>query len=75
MNLTYAPQPLYAALHAAEFPAQALLRLRPDLQSRPVVVLEGAAPVESVCAMNTHARRRGASLRMTLVEAEGLNGL
>ena len=75
MNLTYAPQPLYAALHAAEFPAQALLRLRPDLQSRPVVVLEGAAPVESVCAMNTHARRRGASLRMTRVEAEGLNGL
>ena len=75
MNLTYTPEPLYAAVHAAEFPAQALLRLRPDMQSRPVVVLEGAAPLESVCAMNTHARRCGASLRMTRVEAETLSGL
>ena len=32
---------LYACVHAAEFPAQALLRLRPDLQSQPVAVLEG----------------------------------
>jgi len=75
MNLLHKPQPLYAAVHAAEFPAQSLLRLRPDLQSRPVVVLEGEAPIQSLCAMNTHARRRGASLRMTRVEAESLNGL
>ena len=32
---------LYACAHAAEFPAQALLRLRPDLRSKPVAVLEG----------------------------------
>jgi len=75
MSLSHTPSSLYAAVYAAEFPAQALLRLRLDLHSRPVVVLEGEAPLESVCAMNTHARRRGASLRMTRLEAEGLNGL
>jgi protein ImuB len=75
MNISQTPQPLFAAVHAAEFPAQAWLRLRPDLQSQPVVVLEGNAPLESVCAMNMRARRRGASLRMTRVEAKELNGL
>ncbi len=75
MNISRTPQPLYAAVHAAEFPAQALLRLRPDLQSHPVVVLEGEAPLESVCAMNTHARRRGASLRMTRIHVEELKGM
>jgi protein ImuB len=75
MNIVRTPGSLYAAVYAAEFPAQALLRLRPDLRSRPVVVLEGEAPGESVCAMNMHARRRGAALRMTRVEAEELSGL
>ena len=34
-------QNLYACVHAEEFPAQALLRLRSDLQSQPVAVLDG----------------------------------
>jgi protein ImuB len=63
---------LYAAVHAAEYPAQALLRLRLDLQSKPVVILQGKAPLESVCAMNIHARQRGAALRMTRIEVEEL---
>jgi protein ImuB len=75
MNISRTPRPLYAALRAAEFPAQALLRLRPDLQSHPVVVLEGEAPLESVCAMNIHARKRGASMHMTRIEVEELSGL
>jgi len=75
MNVSRIPPPLYAAVHAAEFPAQALLRLRPDLQSKPIAVLDGKSPLESVCAMNLHARKRGASLRMTRVEAEELSGL
>ncbi|MHB2006944.1 MAG: Y-family DNA polymerase [Acidobacteriaceae bacterium] len=66
---------LYACVHAAEFPAQALLRLRPDLQSQAVAVLEGRAPQEMVCAMNGHARRKGVTLGMTRLEAEGINGL
>ncbi|MGB7548337.1 MAG: DNA polymerase Y family protein [Terracidiphilus sp.] len=66
---------LYACVHAAEFPAQALLRLRQDLQAEPVAVLEGSAPQETVCALNQHARRRGAALGMTRLEAEGIGGL
>jgi protein ImuB len=66
---------LYACAYAAEFPAQALLRLQPDLAAEPVAVLEGQAPEESVCALNGQARRRGAALGMTRLEAESLGGL
>src|ERR1035437_3396343 len=66
---------LYACVHAAEFPAQALLRLRQDLQTEPVAVLEGRAPQEFVCAMNRHALRRGAALGMTRLDAEAISGL
>src|SRR5664279_2724175 len=65
-------QQLYACLHAAEFPAQALLRLRPDLQSLPVAVLQGRAPIEQVCSMNRLARLQGAATGMTRLEAEAL---
>ena len=58
-------QQLYACVHAAEFPSQALLRLRPDLQSLPVAVLEGRAPLEQVCSMNRLARLQGAATGMT----------
>jgi protein ImuB len=66
---------LYASAYAAEFPAQALLRQRPDLRSKPIVVLEGQPPDEMICAMNRLARRRGAALGMTRLEAESLQGL
>jgi protein ImuB len=66
---------LYACAYAAEFPAQALLRLRPDLAAAPVAVLEGRAPQESVCALNRNARLLGAALGMTRLEAESIEGL
>jgi hypothetical protein len=66
---------LYACIHAAEFPAQALLRLRTDLQTHPVAVLDGPAPQETVCSLNRHAVQQGAVLGMTRLEAEGLSGL
>jgi protein ImuB len=66
---------LYLCVHAAEFPAQALLRLRPEMQSQPVAVLEGRAPLEAVCALNRHAERRGAVHGMTRLEAEAIAGL
>ena len=65
-------QGLYACVHAAEFPSQALLRLRSDLQSLPVAVLEGRAPLEQVCSMNRNARQLGAAGGMTRLEAEAL---
>ena len=63
---------LYAAVHAAEFPAQAILRLRPDLQSKPVVILDGAPPQERVCSLNLHARKCGIVAGMTRLEIEEL---
>ena len=63
---------LFACVHAAEFPAQALVRLQPELQSEPVVVIEGRPPHEFVCAMNAHAVRRGATLGMTRLDAEAV---
>jgi protein ImuB len=66
---------LYACVHVSEFPAQALLRLRPDLKGRPVVVLHGETTQESVCSFNQLAQRRGATLGMTKLDAEGVTGL
>ncbi len=66
---------LYACIHAAEFPAQALLRLRPSLHAAPLAVLEGRAPLETVCSINTRAHRAGAARQMTRVEAEAIPGL
>jgi protein ImuB len=66
---------LYACVHAAEFPAQALLRLRTDLQSQPVAVLDGPASQETICSLNRHAVQRGAVLGMTRLEAEDISGM
>jgi protein ImuB len=63
---------LYACVHAAELPAQALLRLRPELRAQPVVILDGPAAQQTVCALNQHARRRGAALGMARLDAESL---
>jgi protein ImuB len=69
------PNAVYACVHAAEFPAQALLRLRPDLRSEPIAVIEGRPPHEFVCAMNRPALQKGAALGMTRLDAEGLGGI
>jgi protein ImuB len=61
---------LYACLYAREFPAQALLRLRPELREQPCVVMEGAVPLEQVCSLNTKARLLGMVRGMTRVEVD-----
>ena len=66
---------LYLCAWAAEFPAQALLRLRTDWQTEPAVVLDGRAPEEWVCSLNRLAERRGAAVGMTRLEAESMQGL
>ncbi|MFZ1941447.1 MAG: DNA polymerase Y family protein [Terracidiphilus sp.] len=66
---------LYLCVLAVEFPAQARLRLNTDLQTEAVVVMEGRAPQEWVCAMNRLAERKGAAVGMTRLEAESVNGL
>jgi protein ImuB len=64
---------LYVCAWAAEFPAQALLRLRTDWQTEPVVVLDGRAPEEWVCSLNRLAERSGAAVGMTRLEVESMN--
>jgi protein ImuB len=66
---------LYLAIHAAEFPAQALLRLRPELRAQPVAVLDGPALQQTVCSLNRNAVQRGAVHGMTRLEAESIAGL
>jgi protein ImuB len=66
---------LYAALYVREFPAQAALRLRPALLEQPCAILDGTAPSEFVCAMNTKARTRGVRHGMTRVEVETISSV
>ena len=53
-----------------EFPAQSLLRLRPELHSKPCVVIEGEPPSQYVCSLNTKARLAGLARGMTRVEVD-----
>jgi protein ImuB len=64
------PAELYACLFAKEFPAQAMLRLRPELREKPFVVMEGEPPLQTVCSCNVKARRLGIAHGMTRVEVE-----
>jgi protein ImuB len=66
---------LYACLHLREFPLQSYVRLRPDLKSVPVAVLDGWPPTETVCSFNRAARQLGCASGMTRVEAESIPGL
>jgi protein ImuB len=61
---------LYACLYANEFPAQALLRLRPELHSSPCVVMDGQPSFRQVCSLNTKARLLGMDHGMTRVEVD-----
>ena len=61
---------LYACLYVREFPAQALLRLRPELHAAACVVMAGEAPTEEVCSLNTKARLSGMKYGMTRIEVE-----
>ena len=65
-----APPALYACLYAREFPAQAMLRLRPALRAHPVAVLEGEPPRQFVCACNGRAAALGVTHGMTRAELE-----
>src|ERR1700733_15494827 len=60
----------YACLDAREFPLQALLRLRPQLQNKPVAVLDGEPPFEQVCSLNDPALALGIAPGMTKLEME-----
>jgi protein ImuB len=60
----------YACLYAPEFPAQAMMRLRPELRERACVVFEGDPPMQQVCSCNAKARILGIERGMTRVEVD-----
>jgi protein ImuB len=60
----------YACLDAREFPLQALLRLRSELQGKPVAVFDGEPPFEQVCSLNDPALTLGIAPGMTKLEME-----
>lgn len=64
------PAELYACLYAKEFPAQTLLRLRPELRDKPCVVMEGEPPLQRVCSLNTKGRLLRITHGMTSVEVD-----
>jgi protein ImuB len=61
---------IFACIYAKEFPAQALLRLRPQLRNKPCVVMQGDPPLEEVCSLTRKARSLGMARGMTQVEVE-----
>jgi protein ImuB len=64
------PAEIYACLYVTEFPAQALLHLRPELREQPCVVMEGEPPLQRVCSLNRRAHLLGMVRGMTQVEVE-----
>ena len=64
------PAELYACLYIKEFPAQALLRLRPELRDKPCVIMDGQPPLQQVCSLTRKARTLGLVRGMTQVEVE-----
>ena len=70
-SLMMKPAELYACLYAKEFPAQALLRLRPVLHSKPCVVMEGeAAFTTGLLAQHKGTAARHRTQGMTRVEVD-----
>jgi len=69
------PAEIYACVHAREFPAQALLRLRPELREQPCVVMEGEPPLQQVCSLDRRARSLGLVHGMTQVEVDTFPGV
>lgn len=65
------PAELYACIYIREFPAQALLRLRPDLKDCACVVMDGEPPFEEVCSLNTKARLLGIECGMSRTDVDG----
>jgi protein ImuB len=68
-EMTKAPE-LYACVYAKEFPAQAMLRLRPELRDKPCVVMEGKPPLQYACSHNAKAHILGVARGMTAVEID-----
>ena len=61
---------MFACIYVANFPVAAALRTEPELQARPVAILEGNPPLEKIIAVNEAASRLGITPGMTKAQAE-----
>jgi protein ImuB len=67
--------PCFACIFVPDFPAEAILRIEPELRARAIAVLEGKPPMEKVFALNEEARRIGIDPGMTKVQVEPFSDL
>lgn len=67
--------PVYLCLHLRDFAAQTLVRLEPELRKRPVAILDGDPPLETVFALNQSARNLGLDPGMSRLQAESFEGV
>jgi protein ImuB len=61
---------LYLCLYAREFPIQAMLRFRPELRQKLVVIMEGEVPFQQVCSFNHSAHKLGVATGMSRAEMD-----
>jgi protein ImuB len=65
----------FACIFVLDFPAEAILRIEPELRTRAVAVLEGKPPLEKVFSLNEEARRIGIDPGMSRVQVEAYGDL
>jgi protein ImuB len=65
----------FASLFVPDFPAQAVIRLEPELRGKPVGILAGAPPLTKVFAVNREARDLGVQTGMTKAQTEAFQGI
>ncbi len=65
----------FACIFVPDFPVQAVVRLEPELLSKPVAVFSGAPPLTRVRAANRDARGLGVESGMTKIQAEAFTGI
>ena len=60
----------FASIYVPSFTVQATMRAEPALQGRPIAILDGVAPLETVVAANEAALKAGVRQDMTKAQAE-----
>src|SRR5277367_2739068 len=60
----------FACIYVPNFPVAAALRAEPELRTRPLAILEGKPPLETILAVNGQASHLGIAPGMTKPQAE-----
>src|SRR5208337_2921614 len=61
---------MFACIFIPDFSAQAIIRLEPELRTRPIAVLTGRSPLEKVVALNERSRQTGVEVGATKSQLE-----